>query len=120
MAPKDISAFWLKSLKVVMTSSPVSVIPVALAAAGTSDPCNAMDNSTIQNTMLNMSFCSATPDVRILIANTIDAAPRSPTKEISAICLRGYFLKGSRMPHTASGRATNVRNPNMTRAGSSE
>lgn len=42
------------------------------------------------------------------MANTMDAAPRSPTQETNSCCFTGR-LNQHKMPKTAAGRATRMR-----------
>ena len=98
MLPNDIAEFFSKSENVVMTSEEESIIPVTLAANGTSEPCKAMEMSTIQKTILKMSCVSPAFEFNIIMANTMEAAPLRPTNDTSPIWLSGYFLKGANTP----------------------
>lgn len=58
----------------------------------------------------------AAPLATAMMANTIDAAPRSPAQDTSRHC-RTPQRKGASSRKTAAGRATKVRNTIMAKAG---
>ena len=51
---------------------------------GISDPWKRMEISTMQKTILKISNVRGAGSVNAMMANTMDAAPRSPTKETRA------------------------------------
>ena len=85
---------------------------------GINEPCREIEMSTRQKTMLKMSFSKRGLSVIAIMANTIDAAPLKPTKDMRDCCLKEYFLNGVRMPATARGLATNNMKKNIAIAGS--
>lgn len=56
-----------------------------------------------------MSCSNTVPLLLAIIANTMDAAPRSPAHETN-ICCRHLLRKGVNSKHTTAGLATNVKN----------
>ena len=68
-----------------------------------------MDTSTTQNTIWNRSWESTAPLLVAIMANTIDAAPRSPAHAVRSCCC-GFARSGVRIKATANGLATKVRN----------
>ena len=71
----------------------------------------------MQNTMSKMSLSKGRREVSVMMANTIEAAPLSPTNDRKPICLIGYLRNGARMADTAIGRATNSKKRKMSKAG---
>ena len=86
-----------------------SIIPSFLETRPKSEPCMLIENSTINITIWNTSYFIYAGLTTAIMANTIDAAPRSPDQETNS-CWRREQRKGVNNANTAAGLATNVKN----------
>ena len=76
-----------------------------------------MDSRTMQNTRLNRSYFISTPPSTAMMANTMEATPRSPAQDTTPTWPRDG-RKGSSSRAATRGRPTRVRKAITDRAGS--
>ena len=80
-------------------------------------PCSSSEKRVIRNTMLNISEAPSRPASTGARANRMGPAPLMPTHDVNNLALKESFLKGSRHSSTLAGRAMNIINRPISRAG---